>query len=43
MNQLIKNLTAKNPHYIRCIKPNNEKQAGIFDEELCLHQCRYLG
>jgi len=43
MNQLIKNLTSKNPHYIRCIKPNNEKQAGIFDDELCLHQCRYLG
>ncbi|ORX51799.1 hypothetical protein BCR36DRAFT_582836 [Piromyces finnis] len=43
MNQLIKNLTAKNPHYIRCIKPNNDKKSGVFDDELCLHQCRYLG
>jgi len=43
MNQLIKNLTSKNPHYIRCIKPNNDKTPGKFDDELCLHQCRYLG
>jgi len=43
MNQLIKNLTTKTPHYIRCIKPNNKKEAGLFDDELCLHQCKYLG
>jgi len=43
MGQLIKNLTSKNPHYIRCIKPNNNKKSDVFDDELCLHQCRYLG
>jgi len=43
MSQLIKNLTSKVPHYIRCIKPNNNKRAGEFNDELCLHQCQYLG
>jgi len=43
MNQLIKNLNEKNPHYIRCIKPNSEKKPDLFDDELCLHQCKYLG
>jgi len=43
MNQLIKNLTSKTPHYIRCIKPNNNKEPGVFDDNLCLNQCKYLG
>ena len=31
------------PHYIRCIKPNEEKKAGLFSDELNRHQVRYLG
>eukprot|EP00456_Euglypha_rotunda_P082288 TRINITY_DN8086_c0_g1_i12.p1 TRINITY_DN8086_c0_g1~~TRINITY_DN8086_c0_g1_i12.p1 ORF type:complete len:128 (+),score=15.68 TRINITY_DN8086_c0_g1_i12:43-384(+) len=31
------------PHYIRCIKPNNNKASGSFDDPLVTHQVRYLG
>jgi len=31
------------PHYIRCIKPNELKKAAVFDDEMNLHQIRYLG
>ncbi|KAJ3129889.1 Unconventional myosin-Ic [Nowakowskiella sp. JEL0407] len=43
MNALIENLMLKNPHYIRCIKPNSEKRSSHFDQSLVTHQCRYLG
>lgn len=33
----------KEPSYIRCIKPNDSKQAGIFDVQLVKHQVTYLG
>jgi len=41
--ELVNNLMSKNPHYIRCIKPNSKKTPSLFDKELCLHQVRYLG
>eukprot|EP01135_Chromosphaera_perkinsii_P000792 Nk52_evm80s151 gene=Nk52_evmTU80s151 len=41
--ELTKALTSKQPHYIRCIKPNDNKQAGVFDKSLVKHQIRYLG
>ncbi|XP_022087036.1 unconventional myosin-Ib-like [Acanthaster planci] len=41
--QLMKNLLAKNPNYIRCIKPNDYKKSDVFDEKLVRHQVRYLG
>ncbi|XP_065920501.1 unconventional myosin-Ia-like [Dysidea avara] len=40
---LMKNLLTKNPNYIRCIKPNDEKIAKSFDQEIVTHQVRYLG
>jgi len=40
---LMKNVTSKIPHYIRCIKPNTTKSSTYFDESLCLAQCKYLG
>ncbi|XP_074106186.1 unconventional myosin ID [Cotesia typhae] len=40
---LIKNLTSKEPFYIRCIKPNEVKSPVVFDEERVEHQVRYLG
>ena len=43
MDQLMKNLLAKNPHYVRCIKPNDRKAASVFQDDMCLHQVRYLG
>eukprot|EP00118_Oscarella_pearsei_P003137 m.13137 g.13137 ORF g.13137 m.13137 type:complete len:1091 (+) comp24497_c0_seq4:132-3404(+) len=43
VTDLMKNLMAKNPNYIRCIKPNENKRALGFDENLVLHQVRYLG
>lgn len=33
----------KEPFYIRCIKPNNNKAAKQWDEQLCHHQVAYLG
>jgi myosin-1 len=39
----MKNLMTKDPHYIRCIKPNVSKQKKVFEPELVLHQVRYLG
>lgn len=41
--ELTVNLTSKNPHYIRCIKPNEEKRPRSFDSTLVRHQVRYLG
>eukprot|EP00062_Callorhinchus_milii_P016341 gi/632967534/ref/XP_007900031.1/ PREDICTED: unconventional myosin-Ih isoform X2 [Callorhinchus milii] len=36
-------LMSKEPSYIRCIKPNDGKQAGRFDDVLVRHQVKYLG
>ncbi|XP_052830117.1 unconventional myosin-Ia [Octopus bimaculoides] len=41
--ELMKNLSSKNPNYIRCIKPNDFKKPIAFDEDLVRHQVRYLG
>jgi myosin-1 len=43
LNELTQLLLIKNPHYVRCIKPNDKLAAGVFDRELCKHQVRYLG
>ncbi|XP_056384833.1 unconventional myosin-Ih [Hyla sarda] len=43
LTSLIEILMSKEPAYIRCIKPNNAKQAGIFDDVLVRHQVKYLG
>ncbi|XP_024946360.1 myosin-IA isoform X2 [Cephus cinctus] len=43
MVALVKNLTSKEPFYIRCIKPNDVKSPVVFDEERVNHQVRYLG
>ncbi|CAB3403677.1 unnamed protein product [Caenorhabditis bovis] len=43
MADLVKQLAQKEPHYIRCIKPNDEKNSGIFDVERVEHQVNYLG
>ncbi|KAE9414443.1 hypothetical protein Angca_004434, partial [Angiostrongylus cantonensis] len=43
MSTLVAQLASKEPHYIRCIKPNEEKSSTIFDMERVEHQIRYLG
>ncbi|XP_078287367.1 unconventional myosin-Ib-like isoform X2 [Rhinoraja longicauda] len=43
VNVLMKNLLAKNPNYIRCIKPNDTKSPAQFEEGLVQTQIRYLG
>ncbi|KAF4012188.1 hypothetical protein G4228_003766 [Cervus hanglu yarkandensis] len=41
--ELVEILKSKEPAYIRCIKPNDSKQPGRFDEVLIRHQVKYLG
>ncbi|XP_054649883.1 unconventional myosin-Ic-like isoform X2 [Dunckerocampus dactyliophorus] len=41
--KLMEILMSKEPSYIRCIKPNDSKQAGRFDDVLIRHQVKYLG
>uniref|UniRef100_A0A8C5FI53 Myosin IHb n=1 Tax=Gadus morhua TaxID=8049 RepID=A0A8C5FI53_GADMO len=36
-------LMSKEPWYVRCIKPNDGKKAGRFDDVLVRHQVKYLG
>lgn len=43
MGALVQNLLSKEPHYVRCIKPNELKSAAAFDEERVRHQVSYLG
>uniref|UniRef100_A0A670J7F7 Myosin IH n=1 Tax=Podarcis muralis TaxID=64176 RepID=A0A670J7F7_PODMU len=40
---LIDILMSKEPSYIRCIKPNDDKAADKFDDSLIRHQVKYLG
>uniref|UniRef100_A0A8C9ESP1 Unconventional myosin-Ic n=1 Tax=Pavo cristatus TaxID=9049 RepID=A0A8C9ESP1_PAVCR len=43
LSKLMEILMSKEPSYIRCIKPNDAKQADRFDEVLIRHQVKYLG
>ncbi|KAM4049141.1 unconventional myosin-Ih [Anomaloglossus baeobatrachus] len=43
LTSLIEILMSKESAYIRCIKPNNGKQPGKFDDILVRHQVKYLG
>jgi len=40
---LIKTLNATEPHYVRCIKPNDEKKAFNFNEKRAIEQLRACG
>ncbi|KAI8115492.1 Myosin-IB [Lucilia cuprina] len=43
LNNLMDILMCKEPSYIRCIKPNDLQSPGIFNDDLVLHQVKYLG
>ncbi|KAM6918322.1 unconventional myosin-VIIb-like [Xenentodon cancila] len=43
LDLLMKALSACQPFFIRCFKPNNDKQSEMFDRQLCVHQLRYSG
>lgn len=43
MIALVKTLTSKEPFYVRCIKPNEDKSPNNLYEERVIHQVRYLG
>ncbi|KAK3589621.1 hypothetical protein CHS0354_043081 [Potamilus streckersoni] len=40
---LVDQLATKEPHYVRCVKPNDIKSPSNFDEERVKHQVMYLG
>lgn len=40
---LVTTLNATQPHFVRCIKPNAEKQGDIFTSPMVLAQLRYAG
>lgn len=42
-NDLVDKLMQCTPHYIRCIKPNENKRAHDFDTDRVKHQVEYLG
>ncbi|KAG5832413.1 hypothetical protein ANANG_G00290900 [Anguilla anguilla] len=41
--ELVENMERCNPFFVRCIKPNNKKEPGIFDTELVSAQLHYSG
>ncbi|XP_037828976.1 myosin-IIIa isoform X2 [Kryptolebias marmoratus] len=40
---LLSKMVAGQPHFVRCIKPSNDRQANKFDREKVLVQLRYTG
>lgn len=40
---LVETLMSCTPHYVRCLRPNGQKQAKNFDVPLSTSQVRYLG
>uniref|UniRef100_A0A3Q4MVZ9 Unconventional myosin-X-like n=1 Tax=Neolamprologus brichardi TaxID=32507 RepID=A0A3Q4MVZ9_NEOBR len=43
LHSLMATLSASNPFFVRCIKPNMDKKANQFDPEVVLNQLRYSG
>ncbi|XP_061897365.1 unconventional myosin-X isoform X2 [Entelurus aequoreus] len=43
LHALMATLSASNPFFIRCIKPNMEKNPSVFNPEVVINQLRYSG
>ena len=41
LTKLVETLKATDPHFIRCIKPNSQKEKRVFDAPMTLTQLRY--
>ncbi|XP_076739676.1 unconventional myosin-XV [Maylandia zebra] len=41
--ELVEKMERCNPYFVRCIKPNNMKQPGVFEDELVNSQLRHSG
>ncbi|NWU22659.1 MYO3B protein, partial [Dyaphorophyia castanea] len=40
---LMERMYSANPHFVRCIKPNSQKEPGVLDSQVVLQQLRYNG
>ncbi|KAM9509577.1 myosin-IIIb-like isoform 1-T1 [Guaruba guarouba] len=40
---LMERMYSANPHFVRCIKPNSQKEPGVVDSQVVLQQLRYNG
>ena len=43
LDALMSTLSQCQPFFVRCVKPNEDKAALVFDRELCTRQLRYSG
>ncbi|XP_059190123.1 unconventional myosin-XV [Centropristis striata] len=43
LQELLEKMERCNPYFVRCIKPNHHKEAGVFDMELVNTQLHYSG
>ena len=43
LNELMETLTSTEPHYVRCIKPNDDKAAFTWDDKRAVQQLRACG
>lgn len=43
MSELMQELGKCGVHFVRCVKPNEEKKYGVLDQKNILNQIRYLG
>lgn len=40
---LLSKMVVGQPHFVHCIKPNNERQARKYDKDKVVQQLRYMG
>ncbi|CAH1797404.1 unnamed protein product [Owenia fusiformis] len=43
MTELMRKLKHSTPHFIKCIRPNEARSAGVFREDLVMKQMKYFG
>lgn len=43
LSSLLTTLSSTQAHFIRCVKPNNDKNSNFFDSQVVRNQLKYLG